>query len=132
MLRSGERDLSVGIVDGENPRPDPDGSYARDGAPALAVGLGNGGPEMSDWRDPDESVLYMSAMRERGLATVCIIATRWHRSRADSAGRTHSRFPRALARNGLIFAGRRRIPAFSGSKPLELSLAPVSMRATIR
>ena len=74
MLRGCERDLPVGPADGKDPRPDPDVSYAHAEALALSVGLGSEGFEMINWRDPEESVRYRSAMREHGLEAVCITA----------------------------------------------------------
>ena len=76
MFRGNERGLPVDTVDGEDPRPDPEISYAPDEALALASSLGYEGFEMFDWRNADESAAYKMAMRTHGLEPVCITANK--------------------------------------------------------
>lgn len=76
MFRGAERGLPVDTVDGMDPRPDPEVSYAPHEALALASRHGYGGFEMFDWRNPEERASYAEAMREHGLELVCITANK--------------------------------------------------------
>ena len=76
MFLGPDRGLPVDTVDGKDPRPDPEVRYSPAEGLGLAARKGFEGFEMFNWRDPAEREAYGSAMREYGLAAVCITANK--------------------------------------------------------